>query len=176
MAKTVQALKILASWTPNAEIAAGMMTASFNETDAGRVRFSSGRMVLKHAIKIDFSDPANAGKVSERVSQIKAALAERGELHDFRTTAGAVPASDAEELELQAAPPADKPDDSALPAGWTIRESDGALILPDKTDRKATSIELLAGRGHSAILARFRRIETATGAVLKSSDADEAGK
>lgn len=98
MQKTVQALKIAASWTPNADTAGAMMTAALNETAAGRMHLSGGRLALKHAIKIDFSDPQNATLVSERVAEIKDALSGAGVLHDFRATAGAVHAAEAEIL------------------------------------------------------------------------------
>lgn len=167
MAKTVQALKVSASWTPNDGPAGKMMAAALGQTHAAGVRFSGGRLALKHAIKIDFADPAQASRVSARVAEIKAALAAAGELHDFRTTAGAVQTADAEILPDPGTAPADEP---ALPDGWIVR-GDGTLVVPDMVAKgKAASVETLSARGHSAVLARFRRVENASGAVLKSSN------
>ncbi|WP_336801755.1 hypothetical protein [Kaistia sp. MMO-174] len=167
MAKTVQALKIAASWTPNQPTAGVMINAVLAETDAFGARFSSGRLLLKHAIKIDFTDPSQAQRVSARAADIKAGLASTGTLHDFRTTAGAVHADEAEVLpEPVVEPSADMP--SELPEGFTIRDSDGALIIPDAADEARPS-------GPVALYARFDRIETVSGKVLKTKEGPAPG-
>lgn len=96
--KTVQALKISASWTPTPAIAAKMIAAALGKSDAKGVTFHGGRLSVKHAIKIDFSDPTQATRVSGRVAEIKAALEGNGQVHGFITTAGAVPVEEAETL------------------------------------------------------------------------------
>lgn len=96
--KTVQALKISASWTPTPAIAAKMVAAALGKSDAKGVTFSGGRLSVKHSIKIDFSDPSQATRVSGRVAEIKSALESAGHLHGFTTTAGAVPVEEVETL------------------------------------------------------------------------------
>jgi len=96
--KTVQALKISASWSPTPAIAAKMIAAALGKTDAKGVTFYGGRLSVKHAIKIDFSDPSQATRVSGRVAEIKAALESAGHVHGFTTTAGAVPVDEVEVL------------------------------------------------------------------------------
>lgn len=99
MNKTVQALKISASWTPAPAAADKIVAAVFGKTPAKGAKIAGGRIAIKHAIQIDFADPAQASRVSERVAQVKEALSAIGELHDFKTTAGAVPVGTAEVLE-----------------------------------------------------------------------------
>jgi hypothetical protein len=104
MQKTTQALKIVASWTPNPSEARGMLADVFGAEN--RLQYSGGRIRLLHAIKLDFSVPADAVRVSERAAQIKAELEEKGTLHSFATFAGAVPVEEAEILPDLAATPA----------------------------------------------------------------------
>lgn len=144
-AKTTQALKISASWTPERGIADRMIEAAIGKTAAKAVAFSGGRLSLKHAIKIDFADPAQATRVSARVADIKAALETTGELHGFTTTAGAVPIEEAEVLpdpeaeakaEAGAEAAGDGSGEAAPPADDTEKQG--------KARRKATTAEAAA--------------------------------
>lgn len=96
--KTVQALKINASWTPNTATADFITAHLFGGGPASPLKFSGGRFSLKHAIKTDFSDPAQATRVSERVAEIKSSIEALGQVHSFTTTAGAVPVDEVEVL------------------------------------------------------------------------------
>lgn len=96
MQKTTQAIKIAASWTPNEAEAAGMIADVFGPGSG--IKVSGGRLALRHAVKTDFADPTHAVRVSERIAQIKAELEEKGTLHGFTATAGAVPVGEAEVL------------------------------------------------------------------------------
>lgn len=107
MSKTTQALKISASWTPDEKTSEQMLTRVFEDCPASPLKLHGGRINLKHAIKLDFSDPKNALAVSERVAAIKSDLEKRGTVHGFSTTAGAVPVEDAEVLSPE---PEKKPD------------------------------------------------------------------
>lgn len=90
--KTTQALKISATWTPGDEASRDMANAAFGLTDAARgVRFEGGRIGVRHAIKLDMTDPTQAVRVAERVAAIRADLEETGRVHTFITTVGAVP-------------------------------------------------------------------------------------
>lgn len=95
--KTVQALKITASWTPNESAAASMMKA-LKAADLEGARIGGGRLAIKHAIATDYADPAHANRVSKRLFAIKQALGATGTLHSFNVVAGAVPADEAEVL------------------------------------------------------------------------------
>jgi hypothetical protein len=96
--KTDQALKITASWTPRADIAAAMMQTAFGGTAGSLLQYTSGRMQLKHAIKADFSDPDHVIRVTRRAAEVKAALEAMGTLHNFVTSAGAVAHAELEVL------------------------------------------------------------------------------
>jgi len=169
MAKTVQSLKIAASWTPSQATADAMMTAGFTDSLASGVRFAGGRLALRHAIKIDFADPAQAARVSDRVAEIKEALGYSGTLHGFTTTAGAVPVGQAEDLDP---PEKDKAegDETDLPAGWSVE--DGVLIVPEVVDKKPNSLAAMQERGQAAIVGRYARIMTTKGRSIKEPDAE----
>lgn len=95
MPKTTQALKVTASWTPHASVAQAILAGVFPATG---FKMTSGRLSLAHAVQADFTDPAHATRVAERIAQIKAELAEKGTIHSFTTTAGRVPIEEAEVL------------------------------------------------------------------------------
>jgi hypothetical protein len=88
--KTVQALKVLASWTPTDATALVMTTGVFAETPAWGVRFSSGRLSLRAAFLARYEDAEYTARVSAAIASLKAELGERGILHDFTIVAGAV--------------------------------------------------------------------------------------
>ena len=101
-AKTTQALKVSAYWSPSEETAAAMTNAVFDPGHpAHGVRVAGGRTLVKCALKIDFADPANAARVSERIAEIKAALEASGKVHKFSTQAGAVPVTEVIDLEKE---------------------------------------------------------------------------
>lgn len=105
--KTTQALKISATWTPGPQAAADMADAAFDRLGAARgIRFEGGRIGIRHAIKIDMTDPTQAVRVAERVAAIRADLEEIGRLHTFITSVGAV-SVDAVEVLPEAAPEAE---------------------------------------------------------------------
>lgn len=91
MSKTVQAMKISATWTPEYSKAAFMAEAAFRDTDGDGLRFEGGRIGVKLAIVIDMADPAHVVRVSERIAKVKAHLEKTGRLHSFNTSMGAVP-------------------------------------------------------------------------------------
>lgn len=95
--KTVQSLKISASWTPNAATSALMMDAIGN-ADLDGAKIGGGRIAIKHAIVADHGNPDHSIRVNRRIFAIKTALAATGELHSFNVIAGSVPASEAEVL------------------------------------------------------------------------------
>jgi hypothetical protein len=137
--KTVQALKITASWTPDPAAAAAMIDAVFHDkTKAFGVRFAGGRMSIKHAIRIDFADPDQATRVSQRVAQIKEELRKAGTIHDFKTTAGAVPVGEAEVL----------PDEDEAEAGSPLEE-----LRTQKAEAEADLAQAKAGRVRKAAAA-----------------------
>lgn len=95
MGKTVQAMKVSATWTPGVANADAMAQAAFRDTDAHGLRFEGGRIGVKLAIVIDMADPAHVVRVSERIAKVKAHLEATGRLHSFITSMGAVPVEDA---------------------------------------------------------------------------------
>jgi hypothetical protein len=99
MAKTVQAMKISASWTPRSDAARQMTEAAFGSAAAAGMKIHGGRLALRHAIKSDFTNPAFADRFSKRVAQITEHLESAGELHSITITAGAVLVADAEVLD-----------------------------------------------------------------------------
>ena len=102
--KTTQAQKISASWSPNPTAATAMVVAALKGSKAAGMIFSSGRLTLKHAVAINYADPANVQRVSERIAEIKATLSAHGELHGFNVTAGAAPVGEVEVLAPKDAP------------------------------------------------------------------------
>jgi hypothetical protein len=96
--KNTQAMKISASWTPNEDMVEAMMQAMFGGSAGAPLKFTSGRLQMKHAIKADFADPAHMIRVSQRVAEVKELLEGYGTLHGFNTSAGAVPHAEAEVL------------------------------------------------------------------------------
>lgn len=96
--KTTQAMKISASWTPNEDMADAMMKAMFEGSAGAPLKFTSGRIQMKHAIKSDFTDPGHMIRVTQRVAEIKELLEGYGTVHGFHASAGAVPHAEAEVL------------------------------------------------------------------------------
>jgi hypothetical protein len=94
--KTEQAIKISASWTPNEETAKAMRKVVFGKNSPLHIR--GGQLTLNAAIAIDMTDPAQAGRVAERVLELKKELLATGTLHRFSTQAGSVAAGTAEKL------------------------------------------------------------------------------
>jgi hypothetical protein len=95
--KTQQALKIIASWTPNKLVAEGMLVTQGNLADLP-IHIGSGRLSIHAAVACDFTVPGAAEKASARVQEIKAALESTGTVHSFSATAGAVPVGTAEQV------------------------------------------------------------------------------
>lgn len=95
MSKTVQAMKISATWTPQYSKAVFMAQAAFRDTDGDGLRFEGGRIGVKIAIVIDMADPAQVVRVSERIAKIKDHLEYTGKLHSFNASMGAVPVEEA---------------------------------------------------------------------------------
>lgn len=87
--KTIQALKISASWTPNEAEGINLSRHLFGA--ATPFRFDGGRILVKAAIKLDLSDPINATHVAARAAELRAELAAHGTIHSFTTQAGAAP-------------------------------------------------------------------------------------
>lgn len=190
MGKTVQALRVAARWSPTGDTAVAMAMVAFGGAKFAGLAITGGTLYLKHAILVDFSDPAYTAKVSERVAGIKTGLAEIGELHDFTATACAVPAGSAEDLhepapepelehQLPPAPPEDESNAeqvaAALTAGWlpdgwrrdTTSSIDGnfSVIVPDEAAPKGKL------RGSTALIAMMHNIKTESGKVLKTAAA-----
>lgn len=94
MGKTVQAMKVSATWTPDETMAGIMAGAAFDGTNGDGLRFEGGRIGVKIAIVIDMADPAHVVRVSERIAEVKAHLEKTGRLHSFITSMGAVPVED----------------------------------------------------------------------------------
>lgn len=59
-------------------------------------------MTINAAIAIDMTDPAQAGRVAARVSELRKELEATGTVHSFTTQAGSVPAGEAEQLPEEA--------------------------------------------------------------------------
>ena len=94
MGKTVQAMKVSATWTPDRIVGGFMAEAAFSGTEGDGLRFEGGRIGVKLAIVIDMADPAHVVRVSERIAEVKAHLERNGKLHSFITSMGAVPVED----------------------------------------------------------------------------------
>ena len=94
--KTEQAIKIGASWTPNADYALAMNAKAFGKNSPLRIR--GGRLSINAAIAIDMTDPAKAARVAARVTELRKELEATGTVHSFTTQAGAVPVGEAEQL------------------------------------------------------------------------------
>ena len=94
MGKTMQAMKVSATWTPEYSKAAFMAEAAFRNTDGDGLRFEGGRIGVKLAIVIDMADPAHVVRVSEHIAKVKAHLEATGRLHSFITSMGAAPVED----------------------------------------------------------------------------------
>ena len=73
-----------------------MRKAVFGKNSPLHVR--GGQLTLNAAIAIDMTDPAQAGRVAERVLELKKELLATGTLHRFTTQAGSVTAGTAERL------------------------------------------------------------------------------
>lgn len=95
MSKTVQAMKISASWTPDKPSARTMSNAIFRATEGDGLRFEGGRIGVKMAIAIDMANPAHVLSVSRRIAEVKDHLERSGKLHSFYTSMGAVAIEDA---------------------------------------------------------------------------------
>lgn len=117
--KTVQAIKLSASWTPNAETSAMMAGYAFGLLTP--IRFAGGRILVRAAVATDYTDPGHAARVATRLQEILSELASTGTVHGTTTQAGAVPADQAERLPalneaptplLDELPPAQEPDDA----------------------------------------------------------------
>ena len=93
--KTVQAIKISASWTPNPETAAAMAAAAF---PGQPLRIEGGRTLVRHAIATDMTDPEHVVRVAQRIKRINDELRSTGTIHTLTTSAGSVPAEVAEHL------------------------------------------------------------------------------
>lgn len=93
--KTVQAIKISASWSPDPKTAAAMAKAAF---PGEPLRIEGGRTLVRHAIATDMTDPEHVVRVSQRIKQISDTLNATGTVHSFTTVAGSVPAEIAEHL------------------------------------------------------------------------------
>ena len=93
--KTVQAIKISASWIPGPEAAAAMAAAAF---PGQPLRIEGGRTLVRHAIATDMTDPEHVVRVAERIKCISDELRRTGTVRSFTTTAGSVPADIAEQL------------------------------------------------------------------------------
>lgn len=94
--KTEQAVKISASWTPSEMAGRAIRSAVFGGASPLFVR--GGRMTINAAIALDMTDPAQAGRVAARESELRKELEATGTVHSFVAAAGAVPAGDAEHL------------------------------------------------------------------------------
>ncbi len=94
--KTEQAIKISASWTPDANRAGLMSHTAFGVRSPLRIR--GGRLTINAAIAIDMTDPAQAARVAARVAELRKELEAVGTVHSFTTVAGSVPAGEAEQL------------------------------------------------------------------------------
>lgn len=89
--KTVQALKITATWTPGAA-AEKKMLAVFAKTEGSILRINGGQLRLKAAIKADFGDARHGVLVHETIGKLMATLEATGTLASFNVVAGAVDA------------------------------------------------------------------------------------
>lgn len=185
MAKTEQALRITAYWSPDAEAADEMMASAFEGSAVAPMEVYGGVLHLRHHILVDFSDPAYTARVSERIAVIKSSLEAAGALTSFTTTAVAVPKGTAQDLHdpepetdggaaADDAPkaPVDMNDNQQvaealaagwLPEGWRLDPiRPGAVIVPDDTTFPAGK-----KRSASALYNAFSFITGEGGAVLK---------
>lgn len=97
--KTVQAIKISASWTPLEPTAFGMAKAAFGAMGGpGGLRIEGGRILVRHAIAVDMAQPEHYARVAERIKQISDELNHTGTVHSFTTVAGTVPEGLAQHL------------------------------------------------------------------------------
>ena len=94
--KTEQAIKIGASWTPGKDAAERIEDKIFGRGSPLVIR--GGRLSISAAIAIDMTDPAQAARVIERVTELRKELEATGTVHSFTTQAGAVPVGEAEQL------------------------------------------------------------------------------
>lgn len=94
--KTEQAIKISATWTPDAGAANKINAAIFGRLSPLAIR--GGRLTINAAIAIDMTDPAQAARVAARVAELRKELEATGTVHSFTTLAGSVPAGEAEQL------------------------------------------------------------------------------
>lgn len=94
--KTVQAIKVSATWTPSDMGARVIRSGIFGDKSPLHVR--GGRLTINAAIAIDMTDPSQAARVAARVQELKRELEAIGTLHSFSTQAGAVPADAVEHL------------------------------------------------------------------------------
>lgn len=107
--KTVQAIKIGATWTPGPAALAELAPFMFGMTSPLNVR--GGRLTINAAIAIDMSDPSQAAQVASRVQELRRELEAKGTVHSFITQAGAVPADAVEHLPMQ--PPQQEEEEAA---------------------------------------------------------------
>lgn len=96
--KTVQAIKISATWTPSEMGARALRSAVFG--DASPLHVRGGRLTINAAIAIDMTDPSQAAQVASRVQELRRELEAKGTVHSFITQAGAVPVDAVEHLPM----------------------------------------------------------------------------
>lgn len=112
--KTVQALTVRASWSPSPAMGIAALNAIFNEDENSKfddaplkLDITGGNLKLRKSFKAEFTDLAKGAEINRRIAELKGRLEDRGTVHDFTVTAGAVPMADAEVVTL---PPAEDSD------------------------------------------------------------------
>jgi hypothetical protein len=94
--KTEQAIKVSATWTPDAQAASGMSAELFGVRSPLSIR--GGRLTINAAIATDHADPVLAARVAGRIAELRKELEAIGTVHSFTTQAGAVLVGVAEHL------------------------------------------------------------------------------
>ncbi len=87
--KTVQAIKISATWTPGPVESISVVRGIFGQSTPLSLR--GGRLTINAAISIGDGSPKNVIRAYDRAAELQRELEAAGTLHTFHTQAGAAP-------------------------------------------------------------------------------------
>ena len=97
--KTVQALKLSASWTPTQPPDQTLARQAF--AVPAPLRFEGGRHRMVAAFRIDTRDPQSVLRASTLAQEIRDELAGTGTLHSFITEVGRAPTDSVTDLPMK---------------------------------------------------------------------------
>lgn len=94
--KTIQAIKVSATWTPGQMEAIAVSRTVFGQATPLHIR--GGRLTINAAISIGDGSPDQVVRAYARAEELKNELEAHGTVHSFNTQAGAAPTEQVEVL------------------------------------------------------------------------------